>query len=142
MSEHHFKNVNYPSDTTKTRVLSLVIRPDETFTIYVDLEEVKSGSLLKDLDPPINPPATIPDPADIKPADWVDEANIPDPAATKPDDWDEEAPRLVEDENAVKPADWLDDEPELIPDPSAPKPTEWSGPGTARAAADKHCRRD
>ena len=37
-------------------------------------EEVKSGNLLANLDPPIIPPKTIPDPDDKKPDDWVDEA--------------------------------------------------------------------
>jgi len=36
---------------------------------------VKSeGSLFENMEPPINPPKEIPDPADIKPTDWVDEA--------------------------------------------------------------------
>eukprot|EP00961_Rhodomonas_salina_P075294 1010220-Rhodomonas_salina.1 len=43
-----------------------------------------SRSLLKDLDPPINPEKEIDDPEDKKPADWVDEAEIDDPDATKP----------------------------------------------------------
>eukprot|EP00438_Fugacium_kawagutii_P029297 Skav207996 [mRNA] locus=scaffold1203:150111:150970:+ [translate_table: standard] len=62
-----------------------------------------SGSLLKDLTPPVNPPKAalgpamvkdgklasqphqeIDDPSDSKPADWVDEAKMDDPEAFKP----------------------------------------------------------
>ena len=39
-------------------------------------EEKKRGSLLEDLEPPVNPPKTIPDPNDEKPSDWEDEAKV------------------------------------------------------------------
>merc|ERR1712196_508857 len=55
-----------------------------------DKETKKSGSLLEDFDPPVNPPKQIDDPTDEKPEDWVDEAKIEDPEASKPEDWDEE----------------------------------------------------
>lgn len=43
------------------------------FEVLVNGEVKASGSLLEQLQPPINPPATVPDPTDIKPASWVDE---------------------------------------------------------------------
>ena len=42
--------------------------------MLIDGEEKKAGSLFEDFEPSINPPETIPDPKDKKPADWVDEA--------------------------------------------------------------------
>jgi hypothetical protein len=49
----------------------------------VNDESVKSGSLLTDFDPPVNPSKDIADPEDTKPADWVDESQIIDVTATK-----------------------------------------------------------
>ena len=69
---------------------TLIVKPDQTFDIQVNGESVKSGSLLEDFTPAVNPEKEIDDPNDSKPSDWVDEAKIPDPDATKPDDWDED----------------------------------------------------
>ncbi|TPP60568.1 Calnexin [Fasciola gigantica] len=106
-------------------VLPSVLRSDNTFERYIDQEKVQSGSLLEDMDPPINPPKEIDDPKDKKPDDWDERETIVDETATKPDDWDETAPEFIIDESAVKPSGWLDDESELIPDPNAEKPHDW-----------------
>ena len=45
-----------------------------SYAVLVDGEEKKAGSLFEDFEPAFNPPETIPDPEDKKPADWVDEA--------------------------------------------------------------------
>jgi calnexin len=108
-----------------THLYTLHVRPDNTFDIFVDQEKVKSGSLLEDFSPPVNPPAQIDDPTDSKPADWVDEAEIPDPDARKPADWNEDEPEYILDDEAVKPAGWLDNEPEEVADPEAEKPEDW-----------------
>ena len=108
-----------------TTLYTLIVRPDQTYEIKINNESVKSGSLLDDFDPPVNPPLEIDDPNDMKPVDWVDAAKIQDPEAQKPDEWDEDAPREIPDEDAVKPNDWLEDEPEFISDPSATKPDDW-----------------
>lgn len=112
-------------DDTKTHLVGLIVRPDNTFEIQVDKVVVNSGSLLKDMEPPINPPKMIDDPDDVKPEDWDEREKITDPDAKKPDDWDEEAPKMIADPNAQKPDGWLDDEPELAPDPAAVKPQDW-----------------
>lgn len=115
-------------DTYKDKephLYTLILRPDNTFTIKIDNTVIREGSLLENMTPPVNPPEQIPDPADVKPADWEDKEKISDPLATKPDDWDEEAPAKIPDPNAVKPAGWLDDEPETIPDSGIPKPLDW-----------------
>nr|XP_026491515.1 calnexin-like isoform X2 [Vanessa tameamea] len=104
---------------------TLIVRPDNTFTILVDNKEANAGSLLEDFTPPVNPPEEIDDPDDKKPEDWDEREKIVDPTATKPADWDEDAPAQIVDPNAVKPDGWLEDEPETIPDPDAKKPSDW-----------------
>ncbi|GBP07453.1 Calnexin [Eumeta japonica] len=104
---------------------TLIVRPDNTFSVLVDNREVNSGSLLDDFTPPVNPPEEIDDPNDNKPEDWDEREKIVDPSARKPDDWDEDAPAQIVDPAAVKPDGWLDDEPEMIPDSDAKKPDDW-----------------
>lgn len=104
---------------------TLIVRPDNTFSILIDNKEVNSGSLLEDFAPPVNPPEEIDDPNDRKPDDWDEREKIVDPTAKKPEDWDEDAPAQIVDPNAVKPDGWLDDEPEMIHDPDAKKPEDW-----------------
>lgn len=105
---------------------TLAVRPDNSFEIFIDLVSVGKGNLLEDMEPPVNPPKTIPDPEDKKPEDWVDQEKIDDPNAEKPEDWDEDAPKEISDESATKPSGWEDDEPALIPDPDALMPNDWS----------------
>merc|ERR1719245_2244963 len=126
-SEHHLESPPSPAGTSDKRshLYTLVVRSDNTYEIFVDKETKKSGSLLEDFDPPVNPPKQIDDPEDEKPEDWVDEAKIADPEAEKPDDWDEDAPRRIPDPESVKPEGWMDDEPLQIPDPDASQPDDW-----------------
>ncbi len=91
----------------------------------IDQNEVNTGSLLSDMQPPIIPEKEIVDPNDQKPETWDEREKITDPDATKPDDWDEEQPREIPDTNAKKPNSWLDDELPTLPDPSAVKPDDW-----------------
>jgi len=126
--EYEEKHLESPPQAKieKTTVLyTLIVRPDNTFEIKINNKTAKTGNLLEDFKPSVNPPKEIDDPEDKKPEDWVDIAKIPDPEATKPDDWDEDAPEMIPDEDAVKPDDWLDDEPEMINDPDAVKPEDW-----------------
>ncbi|KAL1506401.1 hypothetical protein ABEB36_005771 [Hypothenemus hampei] len=104
---------------------TLILRPDNTFEIQLDRKTIKSGSLLEDFNPPVNPPAEIEDPEDKKPEDWDEREKIPDPNAVKPDDWDEDAPAQIVDESAIVPDGWLENEPTHIPDPKAEKPADW-----------------
>lgn len=123
--EHHLANPPAPKSDALSHVYSVAIRPDDTYEVRIDGAVAREGSLGTDLLPPVQPPARIADPADRKPADWVDAEKIPDPAAVKPDDWDESAPAMIPDESVSKPAGWLDDAPEMIPDPNAAKPEGW-----------------
>ncbi|XP_052249549.1 calnexin-like isoform X1 [Dreissena polymorpha] len=109
----------------KTHLYTLVVNPDNTFEVLIDNSVVNSGSLLQDVNPPVNPPKEIDDPNDKKPADWDENEKIADPNAKKPDDWDEDQPMEIPDTAAVKPAGWLDDEEALIPDPDAQRPKDW-----------------
>jgi len=104
---------------------SLVVYPDNTYQVLIDNEVSKEGSLFEDFTPPFNPPASIPDPSETKPVDWVDKVQISDPAAVKPDDWDEEAPAQIEDEVAEMPMGWLEEEPLMVEDPEAEQPGDW-----------------
>ncbi|KAL7817743.1 calnexin [Trichoderma gracile] len=123
--EKHLNSAPAVNIVKTTELYTLIVHPNNTFSIKQNGVETKAGSLLEDLSPPINPPKEIDDPKDSKPDDWVDEARIPDPEAVKPEDWDEDAPFEIVDEEAVKPEDWLEDEPTTIPDPEAQKPEDW-----------------
>jgi len=123
--EHGMKDPPRVKLDGDTHLYSLVVRGNNKFEIYIDQESEKSGSLLEDMEPPINPPKMIPDPSQSKPADWVDEAKIADPEAKKPEDWDEDAPMMIDDTSVEKPEDWKDDAPKTIPDPKSKKPDDW-----------------
>ncbi|KAF2085621.1 calnexin-like protein [Saccharata proteae CBS 121410] len=123
--EKHLKSPPSARISKTTTLYTLIVKPDQTFEILIDGESKKSGSLLEDFSPSVNPEKEIEDPDDTKPEDWVDEARIADPEATKPEDWDEDAPFEIVDEEATKPEDWLEDEPTMIPDPEAEKPEDW-----------------
>lgn len=115
-----------PSNSNVTHVYTAILdSKTNTYSMLIDGEEKKSGSIFEDFSPPFVPPQKIDDPEDEKPADWVDDAKIPDPEATKPDDWDEDAPAMIPDEDATMPEGWLEDEPKEIEDPEATKPDDW-----------------
>lgn len=87
-------------DGKKTHLFTLVVRPDNTYEIFVDQESVSSGNLLEDFTPAVNPPKEVDDINDKKPEDWDEREKIPDPDAEKPDDWDEDAPAKILDGSA------------------------------------------
>lgn len=126
--EHHLVNPpQVPSThTKKTHLYTLLIEPSKNkYELFIDNEQKKAGSLLKDFEPPVVPPKEIPDPKAIKPADWVDQEKIADPEAKKPEDWDEDAPLEILDMDAKMPEDWLENEPSRIQDPEAERPAVW-----------------
>lgn len=123
--EKHLQLPPKPSIEKLTNLYTLIVHPNNTYDVLFNGESQKTGSLLEDFEPPVNPPKEIDDPSDSKPSDWVDEKRIADPEAKKPEDWDEDAPYEIPDMDAVKPEGWLDDEPLTIPDPDAEKPEEW-----------------
>ena len=123
--EKHLSSPPTARISKTTELYTLIVKPDNTFTIKQNGEVVKEGNLSEDFTPPFNPPAEIEDLNDSKPEDWEDAARIPDSKVTKPADWDEDAPFETVDEKATKPADWLEDAPLNIPDPEAQKPEDW-----------------
>ncbi|XP_076368461.1 calmegin-like isoform X2 [Tachypleus tridentatus] len=131
VEEKHWKkstsisNLDVVFKDRKPHLFTLKITPDNQFEVLVDKKTIQKGSLLEDMDPPVNPLAEIDDPNDTKPEDWDEQEKIPDPNTEKPDDWDEDALRLIPDPTAIKPKGWLEDEPEFITDPDARKPSDW-----------------
>lgn len=123
--EKHLKGAPAPTIEKLTNLYTLIVYPNNTYSVLTNGETSKTGSLLEDFDPAVNPPKEIDDAEDKKPADWVDDKKIADPDAKKPADWDEDAPYEILDEEATKPEGWLDDESSTIPDPDAVRPEEW-----------------
>ncbi|CAG8482451.1 10008_t:CDS:2, partial [Cetraspora pellucida] len=121
--EKHLKSAPAATISKLSTLYGLIVRPNNTFEIRVNHETVKSGNLLEDFTPDVNPPKEIDDPNDKKPNDWVDDPKIPDPGMLS--FLDEDAPYEIPDEDAKKPEGWLDNEPLNIPDPEAKKPDDW-----------------
>jgi calnexin len=123
--EKHMNNPPMIGSSKLSSVYTLIVHPNNTYAINIDGVQERTGSLLEDFTPSVNPEKEIDDVTDKKPADWVEAEKYADPDAVKPDDWDESAPYEIVDEDAVKPEDWLDEEPIMIPDPEAEKPEDW-----------------
>jgi calreticulin len=102
-----------------THFYTLVLHPDNSYEVLVDNVKKESGKLDQDWD--YLKPKTIPDPADKKPSDWVDEAEIADPEDKKPEDWDHE-PETIADPDAAKPEDWDEEEDGAWEAPNIPNP--------------------
>jgi len=114
-----------------THLYTLVVRPDNTYEVSVDGEKKESGSLEADWDFLL--PKEIEDPADLKPEDWVEEAQIADAEDTKPADWDLATETIV-DAGAEKPEDWdVEDDGEWEA-PTIPNP-EYKGAWTQKKIA-------
>eukprot|EP00567_Pseudictyota_dubia_P007534 CAMPEP_0197443160 /NCGR_PEP_ID=MMETSP1175-20131217/8983_1 /TAXON_ID=1003142 /ORGANISM="Triceratium dubium, Strain CCMP147" /LENGTH=401 /DNA_ID=CAMNT_0042973757 /DNA_START=56 /DNA_END=1261 /DNA_ORIENTATION=+ len=113
---------------TLSHLYTLVVRPDNTFEVFVDNKSVRSGKLEDEFD--FLPPKTIKDPDQSKPSDWVDEAEIDDPEDVKPEGYDD-IPEEIPDPDAEKPEDWDDEddgewEPPMVDNP------EFKGPWKAK----------
>jgi len=88
-----------------SHLYTLLVKPDNTFEVFIDGKSEETGSLKDDFD--ILKPKEIDDPDVSKPDDWVDETQIDDPEDKKPEDWVEEA--KITDPDAEKPEDWDDE---------------------------------
>ncbi|XP_074578025.1 calreticulin-like [Curcuma longa] len=111
-----------------THVYTLVVRPDATYSIFIDNKEKQTGSLYTDWD--ILPPKQIKDPNAKKPEDWDDKEYIPDPEDKKPEGYDD-VPKEIPDPDAKKPEDWDDEEDGEWTAPTIPNP-EYKGPWKQR----------
>merc|ERR1711994_1097963 len=67
-----------------SHVYTLLVKPDNTYEVFVDGDSKQKGSLEEDWD--FLEPRKIKDPEVSKPDDWVDDAKMDDP-----EDWDDEA---------------------------------------------------
>lgn len=112
------KEPRFPDDKF-THVYTLVVKPDNTYELYIDQELKESGKLEDDWK--FLEPQEIDDPQDKKPADWVDAATIDDPEDKKPEDYDKE-PEKIADPDAKKPEDWDDAEDGTWEAPMIPNP--------------------
>jgi calreticulin len=91
----------------KSHLYTLVVKPDHTFEVYIDMKSVRQGTLEDNWD--FLEPKEIKDPSVSKPADWVDTKKIPDPEDVKPAGWDD-VPAEIPDPDAEKPEDWDEEE--------------------------------
>jgi calreticulin len=98
---------------------TLVIKPNQTYTVYIDQEDVANGTLIDDWN--ILAPKKIKDPKVTKPEDWVLEPMMDDPNDEKPEDW-VSGPLFILDPNAVKPDDWDQEEDGDWTPPEIPNP--------------------
>jgi len=97
--------LGYDDKNAHTHLYTLVVKPDNTYEVYFDLQEKAKGSLHAHWN---FPNKTADDAKDKKPADWVDTTRMDDPAKTKPADWVTD--QKIRDPEAGKPSEWDDDE--------------------------------
>lgn len=102
-----------------SHLYTLVLRPDNTFEVFVDNKSVRSGKLDDEFD--FLPAKEIKDPDQKKPEDWVEDKMIPDPEDVKPEGYDD-IPAEIPDPDATKPDDWDDEddgewEPPMVDNP-------------------------
>jgi len=113
-------NKDVPCEKDKfSHLYTLVVRPDNTFEVFVDNKSVRNGKLEDEFN--FLEEKEIKDPAESKPADWVDAKMIPDPTDIKPEGYDD-MPEEIADPEASKPDDWDDEddgewEPPMIDNP-------------------------
>merc|ERR1712227_838839 len=99
------KEVRCESDTL-SHLYTLIVKPDSTYEVQIDMNKVDSGSLEEGWD--FLEPKQIRDLEEKKPEDWVDEAEIDDPEDKKPEGYDD-IPAKIADPKATKPDDWDDE---------------------------------
>ena len=114
-----------------SHVYTLVVKPDNSFEVFIDLESVRKGALDEAFDFLL--PKTIKDPSVSKPADWVDAKKIPDPEDKKPEGYDD-IPAEIPDPEAKKPDDWDDEEDGEWEAPQIDNP-EYKGPWKPKTIA-------
>merc|ERR1719379_77593 len=99
------KEVKAEKDTL-SHLYTLIVKPDNTYEVQIDMEKVDDGSLEEGWS--FLEPKEIRDPEEKKPEDWVDEEMMDDPEDKKPDGYDD-IPAKLADPKATKPDDWDDE---------------------------------
>lgn len=113
-------------DNQLSHLYTLVLRPDNTFEVFIDNKSVRDGKLEDEFD--FLAEKEIKDPDQSKPDDWVDAKNIVDPEDVKPEGYDDITAEIP-DPDASKPDDWDDEddgewEPPMVDNPDYKGP--WS----------------
>merc|ERR1712193_137674 len=121
------KEVRAESDTL-SHLYTLIVKPDNTYEVQIDMNKVDSSSLAEGWS--FLEPKEIRDPDEKKPKDWVDEAEIDDPTDKKPDGYDD-IPAKIADPKAKKPDDWDDESDGAWEAPQIDNP-EFKGPWKAK----------
>ena len=105
---HLIKREIKPETDELTHIYTLIVKPDNTYEVQIDLKKVQSGSLVEDWD--MLPPKKIKDPKVTKPPqdEWDERPEIDDPEDKKPDGYDD-IPKTIVDPAAKKPDDWDDE---------------------------------
>jgi calreticulin len=103
---HLIKNDIPTESDTFTHTYTLILKPDNTFQVLIDGVEKRAGNIEDEFD--ILEPKQINDPAQSKPATWVDEAQMDDPEDQKPEGYDD-IPATIVDPEASRPEDWDDE---------------------------------
>ena len=98
--------LEYDDKNEYTHSYVLVVKPDNTFEVFMDFKSKSTGSLVDGWD---FEPKQVDDPSDTKPADWVDEKQMDDPNVKKPEGYDD-IPAQIADPKAEKPEDWDDED--------------------------------
>jgi calreticulin len=111
-----------------SHLYTLVVKPDNTFEVLIDMKSVREGTLADSWD--FLAPKEIKDPSVSKPKDWVDAKKIPDPTDVKPEGYDD-IPAEIPDPDATKPEDWDTEEDGEWEPPMVDNPA-YKGPWTPR----------
>lgn len=110
-----------------THTFSLVVRPNNSYSYYVDGEEVASGDIEDAW--ALLEPKQLKDPDVSKPSDWPT-PEILDESHVKPEGYDD-IPKTIVDLGAVQPGDWDSGEDGAWEPPEIPNP-EYKGPWRQR----------
>jgi calreticulin len=110
-----------------TNFYTLIVKPDNTYEVRINNEEVQTGSLYDDFQ--FLEPKQIKDPEQSKPTDWVDNAMMDDPNDVKPEGYDD-IPETIPEAGAEQPEDWDEEEDGEWEPPMVPNP-EFKGPWKA-----------
>ncbi|KAK9138718.1 hypothetical protein Sjap_009312 [Stephania japonica] len=133
-----YQGQNYPikkdlqCETDKlTHFYTFILRPDASYSLWVDGRERESGSMYTDWD--ILPPRKIKDVNAKKPADWEEREYIEDPNDVKPKGYDS-IPAEIPDPKAKEPDSWDEDEDGVWKPPKIPNPA-YKGPWKRKVKA-------
>ena len=77
-------SLDFDERDSKSHIYTLLLSPNNTYKIYIDLREKSSGKLHDFWD---FPKMTMDDPTDRKPKDWIEHRRIVDPEVKKPEPW-------------------------------------------------------